>query len=172
MLQRNDLTRMFCACLTIENSRDTASFSALHRVSTRSAGVPWWGFSNTATRGYLAVDFFALLFLNPLSEDMLPCTDEVCFSHVSRSPATSASMSQTGLHYNHTGPVVPVDKWTHEICTDDGSDSWSDAGTYRRPLSYSMTIEPQSCQMVDLTALHEDVSSSEIQLSVGMLEFG
>ena len=108
---------------------------------------------------------------------MLPCTNEVCFAHISRGPTTSAKVSQTGLHYNHTGPVVPVDTWTYEDCEDNSDDSWSGSDSGSDPLpsvSYSMTVEPRSCQMVDLTVVQVDPNADGVDpvLGVAMIEFG
>lgn len=161
--------------LLLAGSSSIASLSTRLRVSDGSGSEPVWGFSNTATRGYLVQDYFSLLVFG--GSEVLPCTNEVCFGHVSRSPTTSAQLSQTGLHYNHTGPVVPVDKWTHEVCIDSSDNSWSgsDSGPdLLGSVSYSMTVEPQSCQMIDLSTVEVDPgdSSDDPRIEVAMVEFG
>ena len=163
--------------MLLAGSSSIASLSTRLRVSDGSGGEydPTWGFSNTATRGYLVQDYFSLLMLG--ESEILPCTNEVCFGHVSRSPTRSARLSQTGLHYNHTGPVVPVDKWTHEVCIDSLDNSWS--GSDSSPdllgsVSYSMTVEPHSCQMIDLSTVEVDPgdTSDPPGIEIAMVEFG
>jgi hypothetical protein len=128
-----------------------------------------WSFSETAQRGYLVDDFMGKIIL--LLTQLLPCQmSGVCFGAISRGPGSQASIGQTGLHFNHTVPVAPIDKWTHEACIDK-SDSY-----YQQSVSYSMTVEPTSCQMMDITSLatYNDTSSDpsgEERLQISMLEF-